>query len=166
VVQVCYRITEKDGAQTSRDEISRITIKPPRNEIIYVGSEPPDTLVPIEGILTFVSGGQAWIIEGNTANLNPLTEDGYLDGRVFDLSADGRQLVFTRHTPDETDPEFSNELWAILDTTATFPRPVQLVPEDVRTAKWVPGQRTYTVSYSTANPISEGRAGALTMIST
>ncbi len=151
ITQVCYRVTLKDGAQTSRDEISRISIKDPRPEIIYVGSEPTGTLIPIEGVLTYVSNGQAMIIQGNTANLNPLTEDGYLDGRVFDLSQDGRQLLYTRRTADENDPQFSNELWSILDTTAAFPQQVQLIPEDVRTAQWVPGQRTYTVSYSTAN---------------
>jgi hypothetical protein len=43
-----------------------------------------------------------------------------------------------------------------LDTTAAFPQQVQLIPEDVRTAQWVPGQRTYTVSYSTANPDGAG----------
>jgi hypothetical protein len=156
VVQVCYRIIEKDGVQTSRVEISRIPIKEPRNEIIYVGSQPLETLVPIEGILTFISGGQAWIIQGNTANLTPLTEDSYLDGRVFDLSTDGHQLLYTRRTPDQSDPDFSNELWAILDTTASFPRPVQLVPEDVRYAQWVAGQRPYTFSYSTASPTTGG----------
>ena len=155
--QVCYRITEKDGVQTSRDQIGPpIVLQSPRNEIIYVGSEPPETLIPIEGVLTFISGGQAWIIQGNTANLNPLTEDGFLDGRVFELSQNGRQLLYTRSTPDEDDPSFSNELWAILDTTASFPRPIQLVPEDVRSAQWVPGQPPYTVSYTTANPISDG----------
>jgi len=158
VVQVCYRITEKDGVQTSRVEISRIPIKEPRNEIIYVGSQPLETLVPIEGVLTFISAGQAWIIQGNTANLTPLTEDSYLDGRVFDLSADGHQLLYTRRTPDPSDPDFSNELWAILDTTASFPQPVQLVPEDVRYAQWVSGQRPYTFSYSTASPATGGVA--------
>lgn len=156
VVQVCYRITEKDGVQTSRVEVSRIVIKEPRNEIVYVGSQPPETLVPIDGVLTFISGGQAWIIEGNTANLNPLTQEGTLDGRVFDLSADGRRLLYTRRTADATDPEFANELWAILDTTAPFPRAVQLAPSDVRYAQWVPGGAGAAFSYSTASPSTDG----------
>lgn len=155
-LQVCYRITERDGVQSSRDEISRIPIKSPRPEIIYVGSEPTGTLIPIDGILTFISNGQAVIIQGNTANMNPLTENGTLDGRVFDLSADGHQLLYTRSTADPNDPAFSNELWVILNTTASFPQQIQLVPQDVRTAQWVPGQRTYTVSYSTANPDGAG----------
>lgn len=155
-VQVCYRVTERDGVQVSRVEISRIPIDPPRNEIIYVGSEPPETLIPIEGVLTYISGGQAWIIEGNTANLRPLTTEGFLDGRVFDLSPNGRQLLYTIRTEDEADPEFSNELWTILDTGAAVPEAVQLVPSDVRIAQWVPDQSPITVSYSTANPTTDG----------
>jgi hypothetical protein len=154
-MQICYRITEKDGLQTSKVEVSRILTKEPRNEQIWLGSEAPETLVPIEGILTYLYDGQAWIIEGNTANANPLTDEGYLDGRVFDLSPDGRQLLYTRRTPDDSDPNFSNELWAILDTTASFPRAVQLI-EDVRVAQWVPEQPPYTLSYSTASPTSDG----------
>ena len=73
---MCYRIVERNGVPGTPVEINRVPIKAPRNEIIYVGSEPPDTLLPIEGVLTYISGGQAWIIEGNTANRNPLTESG------------------------------------------------------------------------------------------
>lgn len=156
ILQVCYRITLKDGEKTGETLISSVPIKDPVDEIVFVGSEAPDTLVPIEGILTFISGGQAWIIAGNTASRSPLSEDSQLDGRVFALSPNGRQLLYTRRTPDATDPEFSNELWVILDTTAPFPQSVALLPEDVRTAQWVPGQRTSTFSYSTASPTSDG----------
>lgn len=155
-LQVCYRIVEKDGMQTSRDKISEVVLEEPRDEIVFVYSEPLDTLVPIDGVLAFIAGRQAMIIQGVTANLNPLTDQGMLDGRVFDLSPDGRQLLYTRSTADPEDPDFSNELWAILDTSAAFPESVSLLLEDVRVAQWVPGRRTYTVSYSTARPRSEG----------
>ncbi len=155
-VRVCDLVTKRDGVEVGRHESSRVITKEPVDEILFVGSEPPDTLIPIEGVLTYLSGGQAMIIEGNTTALRPLTNDGFLDGRVFELSQNGRQLLYTRSTPDETDPGFSNELWAILDTAAQTPSPVQLVPNDVRSAQWVPGQRTYTVSYSTATPTTEG----------
>ncbi len=155
-LQVCYRIIEKDGVQTRREKISEIVVKEPRDEIIFVYSQPLETLIPIDGILTFIDGGQAWIIEGVTTNLNPLTEDGLLDGRVFDLSPDGKQLLYTRSTPDQDDPEFSNELWAILDITAAFPEPVPLLLDDVRVAQWVQAERAYTVSYSTARPRNDG----------
>lgn len=153
--QVCYRIIERDGVEASRTEISSIPIKSPRSEIVFVGSEPTETYIPIDGTLTYISGGQAWIVEGNTLNARPLTTDGVLDGRVFDLSPDGRRLLYTVSTEDSADPDFSNELWAILDTSANVPEPVQLVPEDVRLAQWVPGQLTVTVAYSTANPTTD-----------
>ncbi|MCD4684851.1 MAG: G5 domain-containing protein, partial [Anaerolineae bacterium] len=156
-LEICYRIMERDGEQVSRDRIGNgVMIEEPQDEIIWVYSAPLDTLIPIDGILTYISGGQAWIIEDITTNYNPLTEDGFLDGRVFDLSPDGRRLLYTRSSPNPDDPEFSNELWAIVDTTAPFPQAVQLLPEDVRVGQWVPGVPTYTVSYSTAQPRDEG----------
>ncbi|MBN2303022.1 MAG: G5 domain-containing protein [Anaerolineae bacterium] len=156
IEQICYRITEKDGIEVSRVEISRFPIKEPRPEILYVGSEPPDTMIAIEGTLAYLSSGQAFIIRGNTVNLSPLTQGVFLDGRVFDLSPDGRRLLYTVRTPDDTDPDFANELWAILNTTVDRPQPVQLVPEDVRVAQWVAAQQSYTVSYSTATPQQDG----------
>jgi hypothetical protein len=155
VVQVCYLITEKDGVEISRNANPPIVVKEPRTEIVYVGSEPLDTLISIEGKLAYIAGGQAWIVEGNTVRQRFLTTDGRLDGRVFDLSANGQYLLYTRSTEDETDPEFSNELWAILNTAATEPQPVQLVPTDVRYAQWVPGTPAPTVSYSTAIPTDD-----------
>lgn len=156
-LEVCYRIEERDGVEVSREKIGGgVTIKEPQDEIIWVYDEPLDTLIPIDGILTYISGGQAWIIEDITTNLNPLTVDGFLDGRVFDLSPDGRRLLYTLSSPDPDDPDFSNELWVIMDTTAPFPQPVQLLPEDVRVAQWVPGMPGFTISYSTAQPRNEG----------
>ena len=156
VIEICAVITEKDGVETGRRGGSSVVIQEARRQIIYVGSEPLDTLIPVEGVLAYVSSGQAWVIEGRTTNLRPLTTDGFLDGRVFDLSDNGRQLLYTRSTQDEDDPAFSNELWAILDTADSAPDAVQLVPEDVLYAEWVPGRPTFTVSYSTANPQSDG----------
>jgi resuscitation-promoting factor RpfB len=155
-LQVCYRIIEKNGVETSHTEISRVPTKDARDQIIYVGSAPPDTLITIEGVLTFISGGQAFMIESNTANMRPITQGGHLDGRVFDLSPNGRQLLYTLNTEDKTDPDFSNELWGILDTSRDEPSAVQLFPSDVRYAQWVPGEWSATVAYSTATPLTTG----------
>jgi len=157
--KVCYLVTEHNGVEVSRGEIKPRPnpIATPRPEIIYIGSEPMETLVPIKGVLAYISGGQAWVIRGNTANARSLTLDGRLDGRVFELSADGRRLLYTRRsTADDADPNFSNELWVIMDTTADVAKPVQLIPEDVRVAQWVPGRTAPTVSYSTATAKPDG----------
>ncbi len=156
-LQVCYRITYHNGVQYSRNEISRFVYEEPRNEQIAVGRERPNTFIAIDGMLVYISGGQAWMIEGSAANQRPLTAEGFLDGRVFDLSPDGKSLLFTRLSEDETDATLSNDLWAIMDTRARVPESVSLGLIDVRSAQWRPEQRTPTVSYSTFTPKPSAR---------
>jgi hypothetical protein len=156
VETVCYRIVEQDDQQIGdRSESSRTPKVAARDEVIAVGVAPPNTSVPIDGRLAFISGGQAIIIDNNTNLLRPLTSGEQLDKRVFDLSADGRRLVYTVSTADPNDPEFSNELWAVLNTGASAPDAVQLVPTDVIYAQWVPGRENPAVSYSTASPVND-----------
>lgn len=152
--EICYLITEKNGVEVSRNPGIPVPVRPARDEIVYVGAEPSEAVISIDGVLAYISGDQPWIIERSTARRRPVAEVGGLDRRVFDLSADGRQLLFTRATEDENDPVFSNELWAVLNTSARTPQAVQLFPNDVLSAQWVPG-RTNTLSYSTAVPTSD-----------
>ncbi len=152
--EICYLITEKNGVEVSRNPGIPVPVRPARDEIVYVGAEPSEAVISIDGVLAYISGDQPWIIERSTARRRPVAEVGGLDRRVFDLSADGRQLLFTRATEDENDPVFSNELWAVLNTSARTPQAVQLFPNDVLSAQWVPG-RANTLSYSTAVPTSD-----------
>lgn len=152
--EICYLITEKNDVEVSRNPGIPVPVRPARDEIVYVGAEPSEAVISIDGVLAYISGDQPWIIERSTARRRPVAEVGGLDRRVFDLSADGRQLLFTRATEDENDPVFSNELWAVLNTSARTPQAVQLFPNDVLSAQWVPG-RTNTLSYSTAVPTSD-----------
>lgn len=152
--EICYLITEKNGVEIGRNPGVPVPIRPARDEIIYVGAEPSETVVNIDGVLAYISGDQAWIIERSTSRRRPVAEIGGLDRRVFDLSDDGRQLLFTRSTDDENDPEFSNELWAVLNTRDSSPEAVQLFPNDVLSAQWIPG-RANTLSYSTAVPTND-----------
>lgn len=154
--EVCYRTIERDGVPTGAPTLaSRTPKEAPRAQIIAVGVAPPDTALPLDGALAFISGRQAMLIEDSTNNLRPLTSGGELDRRVFDLSPDGRRLIYTQSTADPNDPEFSNELWAILDTSPRTPQPVQLVPTDVIAAEWVNGRENPAVSYSTASPVDD-----------
>ncbi len=127
-------------------------MRPARDEIVYVGAEPSVAVISIVGVLAYISGDQPW----TSSQHRPARRwrVGGLDRRVFDLSADGRQLLFTRATEDDNDPVFSNELWAVLNTSARTPQAVQLFPNDVLSAQWVPG-RANTLSYSTAVPTSD-----------
>lgn len=148
-VQICDRVVYEDNVQVSRNQQSRIVIQEPEDEIIFCGIVDDIEPIAVEGTLAYISGGQAYIIRNNTTNRRPLTIDGGLDGRAFDLSANGRQLLFTRQTTDPTDAPFSNELWVVLDTVEGSP--IQLPLTNVLSAVWQPNT-TYTVAYSTARP--------------
>src|SRR5690606_40797690 len=126
---------EKNGIEISRDRGVPVPLDPARDEIIYVGAEPSETVVSIDGVLAYISGDQAWVIERSTARRRPVAEISALDRRVFELSDDGRRLLFTRSSADQDDLEFSNELWAVLDTRESAPEAVQLFPTDVLSAQ-------------------------------
>jgi len=112
VAEVTYRITYEDGIEVSRNEIRRIEITPPQDEIVLVGSEVELSTVTVEGALFYISGGNAWVAQQNSANRRPLTADGGLSQtRVFEPSDDGDRLLFTRSTniggvqPEESEEE-------------------------------------------------------------
>jgi len=151
ILQICERCIFENGTQTTCSETSRTVITEAKEQIIYYGTGGVDVPITIEGSLAYIAGGQAWVIKDNVRNRRPVTSDGGLDGRVFDLSPNGQQLLFTRFTENDTDPEFSNELWAILDIGA--PEPVRLLPDNVLEGAWYPSE-SYTISYSTAEPRS------------
>ncbi|HLA44440.1 MAG TPA: G5 domain-containing protein [Aggregatilineales bacterium] len=147
--QTCERCIFEGGIQTSCSVTSETVIKEAKEQIIYYGTGGVDVPIVVEGKLAYISNGQAWFIEGNVRNRRPITTEGRLDGRIFDLSPNGRQLLFSRSSEALDDPDFTNELWAILDTGD--PEPVRLLPDNVISGGWYPGEN-FTVSYSTAEP--------------
>jgi Tol biopolymer transport system component len=150
IIQVCVRIEYRDGIEVRQVTTSRTMIRPPEDLITYVGVEDNLDPVPIEGTLAYISNGQAYIMRTTSGNRHVITPEGGLDGYVFELSSNGRQLLFTRSTPDPNDQPFSNELWAVLDTTTPNPVLIDLPIPDVLTAAWRPNFPG-TFSYSTAN---------------
>ncbi|MCB9437183.1 MAG: G5 domain-containing protein [Anaerolineales bacterium] len=152
-VEICERIIYEDGEEKSRSVTSQTVLREPKNRVVYVGVQDNLERVPIDGTIAYISSSQAYVMQTNNTLRRPLTTDGGLDGRVFELSADGRQLLYTRQTSDPSDLPFSNELWVILDTEN--PVPVRLPITNVLTAAWRPGE-PYTFSYSTANPTEGG----------
>ncbi len=157
--EITYRITYEDGVEVARSEIRRVLIAPPQDEVVMVGSQSELPTITVNGTLAYISAGNAWIIRQNSANRRPLTLDGGLDGRVFELSADGRQLLFTRTdsgsatvTPQEGQgDEPFNSLWVILDTSDVESQPIRLDLENILFGAWVPGTER-TIVYSTAEP--------------
>jgi hypothetical protein len=145
--EVCYRVFVEDGIRRNPVEISRITISEPRDEIIFIGPTGQLDPVTITGTLAYISNRNAWVMDGVSTNKRPLTTTGDLDQRVFSLSSNGRNLIYTRDNPANDRDNFLNELWLVGDVPAGS-EPVQLVPEDVLSAEWVSG-RLNTISYST-----------------
>ena len=173
-VEITYRVITENGAEVSRSELRRVVITPPQEQVVMVGSAGDLPSVTITGKLVYISGGNAWIMEQNSANKRPLTTDGGLDGRVFSLSEDGRRLLFSRQevsqtaesdeenedgTPEatpqneETSDESAglNELWTILDVSDQASQPLRLELENVLYAQWAPGAER-SILYSTAEP--------------
>jgi resuscitation-promoting factor RpfB len=146
IEQICYRVQVENGEQQEPTEISRIVLQESIDEIIYVGPIQELEPVPIMGTLAYVGNRNAWIIRGNSTRKRLLTTTGDLDRRVFALSENGEQLIFTRETPE--DATF-NQLWIVPDTITVETEVIRLVPQDILYGEWVPNAEN-TISYSTA----------------
>jgi len=130
--EIDYQITLEDGREVSRREIARRVVQAPVHELLLIGTQGTVAAVPITGTLAYIGKGNAWIVRGTTGERRPLTTDGDLDGRVFDLSPDGKYLVYSRATQAEL-----NSLWLI--DTVPFNAQARRVPIDnVLFAQWAP----------------------------
>ncbi len=151
--EVCFRAEIRDGVRQQPSQIDDgVIVEPAEDEVVAVA--PPSSLDPVDvsGTIAYLSKGNAWIMRGSSqiGSRRPVTSDGDLDGRVFSLSDDGRQLLFTRRTG--SDPtKFGNQLWMIPDIGVENPQAVKLRPENVLFADWYPGEAN-TITYSRADP--------------
>ena len=134
--EITYRVILEDGIVTSRTEVRKIDTVIPRPEIIMVGVQTPFSPENFEGKIAYLTSGNAWLMDVDTANRKPLITSGDLDGRIFSLSDNGEWLLFTRTSQSS---DLINELWA-LDL-----RQETLIPVDLKTnniihfAEWEPG---------------------------
>lgn len=147
-----YRRLLENGVEVSRSlfktEISTEAIP----EIMVIGIQAPFTPVPVPGRLVYLSGGNAWLIENNTGDRKPLITTGDLDGRVFNLSADGAFLLFTRK-PTQSGSDLINSLW-VLNLNREELNPAALgIDNVIHFADWIPGS-PQTFAYSTVEPRS------------
>ncbi len=152
--EITYRILFEDGVEVSRTMVNEATIlKEPIPEIMMVGIQKTFTTHEIPGRIAYLLGGNAWIIEGNTANRILAVSTGDLDGRIFELSRDGQWLLFTRR---ENDEGLINSLWAA--HLVDFDKPTKLVnlkvTNIVHFAGWYPRAGTQRVYFSTVEPRS------------
>ncbi|MDX2160635.1 MAG: DPP IV N-terminal domain-containing protein [bacterium] len=159
IEEICYRVILRDGQPQEPIPISRTRVTEPQDEVIYIGPN-ADQLdpVPITGTLAYINNNNVWIMRESSTTRRPLTSTNDLDGRVFALSADGRQLLFTRETQGTDRESFFNRLWLINDT-ARETAPLALLPENVLYADWVPNTAN-AISYSTGE-VASGAPGWL-----
>lgn len=144
--ETTYRIIYEDGVEVSRTISGTLLIEAAVPEIVMVGSQAPFTVVPIPGVLAYISAGNAWVMRENTGVRQPVVTSGDLDGYVFEISPDGRWLLYTRSSEDE---ETINSLWVSrIDNPDedTFDLGVKNL---IHFASWVPGSQTGVV-FSTA----------------
>lgn len=149
--EVTYRRILEDGEEVSNTVVKTVVLKESLPEIVMVGSQASFVPLNIPGTIAYLAGGNAWIMEGSTANRRVIVSTGDLDGRIFTLSPNGEYLVFTRKSTKSADEEI-NTLWAVR-TRNVEPKPFSLGAKNiVHFAAWIPG--TNSVAYSTVEPRS------------
>lgn len=121
--EITYRILYEEGVEISRTMVNEPTIiKEAVPEIVMVGVQKPFVIHEVPGRIVYLLGGNAWMIEGNTANRTLLISSGDLDGRIFRLSQDGEWLLFTRR---ESKEGMINSLWAA--HLVDFDKPLKII---------------------------------------
>ncbi len=150
--EIDYQVTLEDGREVSRREIGRRVLTEPVDELLLIGTQGTVAAVNITGTLAYIGKGNAWIVRSTTADRRPLTTDGDLDGRVFDLTPDGKYLLFSRTAgkEDPTSPKI-NSLW-VVDTVPFNAEPRRVPIENALYAQWAPdgsGRIAYTTGERT-----------------
>lgn len=150
--EITIRHVFENDMEVGNSVVSETILKAPVPEIVMVGVQSPFAPITIPGKLAYLTGGNAWIMDGSTLNRRPLVTTGDLDGYIFTLSADGKLLLFSRKSKLPIDQEI-NTLW-VVNTTTQNPSPVSLgVSNVVHFAAWRPDVN-YLIAYSTVEPRS------------
>ncbi len=147
--EITSRKIFEDGVEISKSVVKTVVLRETSPEIVMVGAQASFTPLTIPGTLAYLAGGNAWIMEGSTANRRVLISSGDLDGRVFTLSPNGEYLIYTKKSKKPADQEI-NTLWTVR-TASQNPNPVWLQAYNVvHFAGWIPG--TNSIAYSTVEP--------------
>lgn len=150
--EVTVRIVYRDGLETERWPTAVTVVEPPKDEIIMYGVSAGRDAMPLPGYLAYIDDGRAILLSGSTESPRQITFDGALDGRVFQLSPDGRYLLFTVR-PDEDREGFNNQLWFTATFEGAQPQPLQI--ENVLWAGWDPAAvESPRIAYTTARSVS------------
>jgi len=149
--ELTYRILLEDDVEVNRSVVKTVTLQEAVPEVVMVGAQSAYAPLVIPGKIAYLAGGNAWLMEGTTANRRPLVTSGDLDGRIFSISPDGRWLLFSRKSSKPADVEI-NSLWAIgLTNTSSSPFSLD-IKNVVNSAVWTPSSAN--VAYTTVEPRS------------
>jgi hypothetical protein len=149
--EIITRITYENEVEVSRIQVAKQLLTTPIEEILVVGAEKAANEIPIEGTVAYLSGGNAWLMRESSATRRPITTQGDLDGRVFDLAPDGTTLIYTRVTSAALDAPL-NELW-LIDTRIVGEAPISLPLPGLLYAAWSPLVTETVIAYSTAERV-------------
>jgi hypothetical protein len=150
IQELTYRHVSEDGIEVSNTVMKTAILQPAVPEIVMVGVQTPFSALSIPGKLVYLAGGNAWLMEGSTANRVPLVTSGDLDGHVLKLSSAGDWLLYTRKSTKPADQEI-NTLWA-LNISDPKAKPISMgVSNVIHFADFDP-QDSLTVDYSTVEP--------------
>ena len=142
--EITYRRVYENGTEVSKSPIKVVVVNEPVPQIMLVGVQAVFTPLTFPGRLLYLSDGNAWMLEENTANRIPVVSSGDLDGRIFQLSDNGEWLLFTRANETE---EIINTLWAINIDDPTIEIDIE-VGNIIHFADWVPAAEQQ-VAFST-----------------
>lgn len=146
-----YRILLEDGVEVSRSIVKTVTLQEAVPEIIMVGAQSAYAPLIIPGKLAYLAAGNAWMMEGTTANRRLLVNFGDLDGRIFSISPNGEWLLFSRKSKKAADEEI-NSLWVVSLTRSNMSPFALGVKNVVHSAVWTPSSAN--VAYTTVEPRS------------
>jgi len=148
--EITIRHVFENNVDTGSSVVSDNLLQQAVPEIVMIGVQSPFAPLSIPGKLVYLSGRNAWIMDGSTSLRQPLVTSGDLDGYIFSLSPDGAWLLFTRTSSLPHDQEI-NTLWAV-STSGQPTAPVNLgVSNIIHFAGWQP-RTQYKIAYSTVEP--------------
>ncbi len=153
-LEVTYRLRFEDGVEVGRVVLQQVVIKEPVAQIIAVGVEGVSESVPIAGTIAYLSGGNAWIMRGESGGRHAVTGEGNLDGQVFDLSPDGSYLLYSLPTTDTLSLTGPFNTLYLLNTRLVGEKPIKLDINNVLGAVWSPDGRqiAYTGGVKSSSP--------------
>jgi len=144
--EVTVRIVYRDGLEAERWPTAATVVEAARDEIIMIGVAAERDRMAFDGLLALIDAGRAVVLDGATDAPRQLAVEGALDGRVFQLSPDGAQLLYTIGQSDGD--SFRNALWVIATAADAVPRSLEI--ENVLWAGWDPAAATPRIAYTTA----------------